>query len=312
MSIRTWGSCPTCAGLVPVAENWDQVNHPACKRDTRSQLAEDYRTAVERGFTAEADRLDAVLTALHRDDLNRSLRKTALWYAHRGWPVFPLRPGDKRPLTEHGFQDASTNPQVVDTWWTTHPEANIGIATGVMFDVIDVDWLNKNGQATGAAESWPGLRDSGVLPDLHGVALTARGGLHLFIKPQGWANAWLALPGIDVRGIGGYIVAPPSRQPNGRHWAWVVRPSPRITGLPDFPNGPPPDRPTPPEPEQGELFDVGGDQPPAAAPATRAARNGGPAGSGIRGRWLASGMSIDQPWAPVHPWQTWGVRRAAA
>ena len=316
MTTRTRGSCPTCAGLVLDVEDWNQVNHPACKRDTRSALADEFVAAVERGDVAAADRIEATLASHDRDDRLRSLRKRALWYAHRGWPVFPLRPGDKRPLTHHGFRDASTDPQVVHAWWTATPEANIGIATGFAFDVFDIDWLDKHGRPTQAVELWPVLRDSGELPDIHGVALTARSGLHLFLEPSGTGNLaghhrGSAFSGLDYRGRGGYIVAPPSRYPDGRGWSWVVPPSPRITNQADYPNGEPVPAPEPGS-AQAELFAVAAPPPALRRPPRTIARAADPLferprGSGIRDRWLVGGMDIDRRWEPVRDWQTWGT-----
>jgi hypothetical protein len=52
-----------------------------------------------------------------------SILTAALSYAKRGWYVFPCRPEDKRPLTEHGFKDATLDPAQIREWWTRHPEA---------------------------------------------------------------------------------------------------------------------------------------------------------------------------------------------
>jgi hypothetical protein len=298
MSTRTWSTCATCDGLVVITDGWDQVNHPACKRDTRSALAADYRTAVGRGDDAEADRLEATLDSHDRDDRNRSLGKTALWYARRGWPCFPLRPGDKRPLTEHGVKDATTDLDVIREWWRHTPAANIGVATGVAFDVIDVDWQDKSGNPSGAIHTWPALRDSAALPDIHGVAITPRSGLHILTVPdrEGHNTAGkvrdaeygtVTLPGIDYRGLGGYVVVAPSRYADGRAWSWVVRPSPRITHRPDWPNGAagadqPPVDDTPMR-----------DRPPVYDPDTGQQMN----------IWRVTGQCLDERWKATEWWQ---------
>ena len=69
------------------------------------------------------------------------LPDAAAAYARAGLSVFPCVPGEKRPLTEHGFTDASTDLNRVAAWWRRWPQANIGLATGrpCGFDVLDID-----------------------------------------------------------------------------------------------------------------------------------------------------------------------------
>src|SRR6266487_4217526 len=87
------------------------------------------------------------------------LMNAALDYAARGIPVLPVhyptsRParevgcscGDpdcgsigKHPITAHGLKDASTNREQVEWWWRRFPRANVGLATGHVFDVLDID-----------------------------------------------------------------------------------------------------------------------------------------------------------------------------
>ncbi|MBC8443579.1 MAG: bifunctional DNA primase/polymerase [Deltaproteobacteria bacterium] len=132
------------------------------------------------------------------------LHEAALRYAEEGYPVFPCVPGGKKPLTAHGFQDATTDPAQINAWWTAHPEANIGMPTAGLI-VIDID---------GADNPWPvdsnKRRDLGECP----VSFTPRGGQHsIFRLPEGksWRNtAGKLAPKVDTRADGGYIVLPPS------------------------------------------------------------------------------------------------------
>src|SRR5579875_617731 len=93
-----------------------------------------------------------------------SLPDAAAAYARAGLAVFPCAPGTKRPLTKHGFTDASADPARVAGWWRRSPQANIGLATGEPggFDVLDIDVhpagsgfpaLRRARQA-GLAEGW--------------------------------------------------------------------------------------------------------------------------------------------------------------
>lgn len=131
------------------------------------------------------------------------LLPSALWYAYHGLGVFPLQPGTKVPLRgSRGCKDASTNPAVVTAWWARSPSANIGLATGGLVDVIDIDG------PVGVA-SWANMDE---LPPTLGTVSTPRpGGSHLYVASRpGRGNRAAIAPGVDIRGLGGYVVAPPS------------------------------------------------------------------------------------------------------
>lgn len=128
------------------------------------------------------------------------LLEAALSYARRGWRVHPLKPRDKTPISKNGCKDATLDEAQIKKWWATFPNANIGLATGQDFFVIDID---PDGMA------WMEAND---LPQTH-EAITGRRGKHLLYrmpdKPIGNSVSQLS-KGVDVRGIGGYIVASPS------------------------------------------------------------------------------------------------------
>src|SRR5262245_26710615 len=70
-------------------------------------------------------------SAAHEVRYVGSILDTALHYALvLRVPVFPCNPDDKRPLTLHGFKDASRDEAQVRAWWTRFPDAMIGIPTG--------------------------------------------------------------------------------------------------------------------------------------------------------------------------------------
>ena len=170
--------------------------------------------AVQRGDDAAADELAKAINQVP----TVALGSAALWYASVGWPVLPLVPGQKRPLTSHGLKDATTDPNKIREWWTNTPEANIGIRTGVMFDAIDVDG------PTGI-QSLAELGDD-VIPPVHGKVNTPRG-IHLLVEKTGDGNRAGVRPGIDYRGRDGFVVAPPSRV-DFRSYSWIAKPSPVI------------------------------------------------------------------------------------
>lgn len=143
-----------------------------------------------------------------------SLRGAALWYANRGHLVFPLKPGAKTPATRNGFKDASTDPDKIKHWWGTCPTYNIGLVTGHLFDVIDID--GDQGFA-----SYEHMIAQGHMPAPIGIVETPRGA-HRYIRPTGDGCAAGILPGIDYRGHGGYVVAPPSINENGIEYRWAI------------------------------------------------------------------------------------------
>jgi hypothetical protein len=140
--------------------------------------------------------------------------EAALRYAEMGYRVFPCAPGDKNPLTERGFLDASTDPGQIEGWWSKNPSANIGIAAAGLV-VIDVD---------GEANAWPDdpqrALDLAVAP----LALTPHGGTHRFFRRapgRRWACTTGRLaPQVDTRTDGGYVVVPPSVV-HGKAYRWA-------------------------------------------------------------------------------------------
>jgi hypothetical protein len=118
-------------------------------------------------------------------------------------------------LVPHGVKDATCNRARILAWWTRHPQANIGLATGHAFDVLDVD--GPTGEAairTLAAEH--GLHSSGPL------VRTGGGGWHYYLAPTGLGNIQpQGLAQVDWRGRGGYVVAPPSRHASGQAYQWA-------------------------------------------------------------------------------------------
>ncbi len=136
----------------------------------------------------------------------------APWYAARGIPVFPCKPApDKSPLTRHGFKDATTDPDRIGAWWREHPDASIGVPTGVKFWVLDEDVDPEKG-IDGCLALEELEMEHGELPRTYTVR-TPRGGRHRYFQPaEGVTNKTGNLPaGLDVRGMGtGYVLVPPS------------------------------------------------------------------------------------------------------
>jgi hypothetical protein len=180
------------------------------------------------------------------------LRDAAVGYASRGIPVLALHypllqrnglqpvTGDQRSSAErvscscrdpgcgqvgkhplgslvpHGVKDATCNRARILAWWTRHPQANIGLATGHRFDVLDVDGpagahaMRELAATHGLASSGPLVRSGG-------------GGWHFYLAPTGLGNVHpVDLAHVDWRGRGGYVVAPPSRHASGHPYQWAA------------------------------------------------------------------------------------------
>ena len=147
----------------------------------------------------------------------------ALGYARKGWPVFPVNPGNKRPLTRFGLKDATTEAKQIRAWWERWPEAMIGLRTGPAADIFVLDVDTDPGKGIDGFASLALLeREYGALPrTLRSV--TPRGGSHYFFRWHvGIKNSAGKLGmGLDVRGDGGYVVLPPSRRVDGRSYEWT-------------------------------------------------------------------------------------------
>lgn len=136
-------------------------------------------------------------------------------------------------LVSRGLLDASKNPEKIELWFANNPH-NIGIATGAVSGIVALDIDPRHdGDET--------LRQ---LEDRHGALpftwrfLTGGGGEHILFRHPGTriANSASSLGrGIDVRGDGGYIVAPPSMHICGRNYAISVDHGPDEAPLADPP-----------------------------------------------------------------------------
>jgi hypothetical protein len=119
--------------------------------------------------------------------LPATLSGAAVAYATAGVAVFPCVPGGKRPLTEHGFHDASTDPDQVTLWWGRFPTANIGIPTGSVVDVLDID-------VHAAGTGFPILRTlqrEGMVGGWGQAVRSPSGGLHLYYPTDSaQASSW--------------------------------------------------------------------------------------------------------------------------
>ena len=139
------------------------------------------------------------------------LPHAAMLLAEGGVPVFPCAPGGKTPITRHGHLDATTDRRQVRAWWRLHPWANIGIPTGAASGLVVVD-VDVHGPVDGM-RSFVRAGDAGLVKGWGLLVSTPTGGQHAYFPaiPGLEQRSWQAgSAGIDFRGDGGYIIAPPS------------------------------------------------------------------------------------------------------
>jgi Bifunctional DNA primase/polymerase, N-terminal len=169
--------------------------------------------------------------------MNR-LQEAALGYAARGMPVYPVhwpRPAPSRlslacscsrgvacdrpakhPLVRHGVKQATTDPDQIGRWWHHWPQANVGLATGICFDALDIDGP-AGLAALGELQQAAAVRLPGPL------VATGGGGWHHWFRPTGLGNRPPhGLAHVDWRGRGGCVLAPPSRHITGGTYRWLV------------------------------------------------------------------------------------------
>jgi putative DNA primase/helicase len=165
------------------------------------------------------------------------LAETALDYVRHGWSVIPLQPHGKRPQfpllpiragpdgqpilrrpkrTWEPYQQRLPTEVEVVRWWQMCPDANIGIVTGAISGIIVLD-----------------IDGSEVEHPTTPISLTGNG-MHIFYRHPGERVHGFVRPGMDLKGDGGYVVAPPSIHPSGRRYEWQIDPFIEPVAPPDW------------------------------------------------------------------------------
>lgn len=156
-----------------------------------------------------------------------SLLNSALWYASQSMSIFPTG-RDKRPLIKwEKYQKERATPEQIKEWWTKFPDANIGIVTGAISGIVVVDIDTEEGHD----EIQKYIPESLETP----TANTPKGGQHLYFKlPKiELRNNCRTIPGTDFRGEGGYVLACPSVNGNGKGYEWTL--SPKLVSFAELP-----------------------------------------------------------------------------
>jgi ABC-type dipeptide/oligopeptide/nickel transport system ATPase component len=163
-------------------------------------------------------------------DKGTIFQEAAIRYARRGFRVLPLRERDKRPLIENWPNRATWDEAQVREWWAKWPNANIGIATGRYRDgyFVVLDYDPRNGG------DWSDQVLNGELPDTW-VAHTGSGGRHFYYRTREPLRGAKLEAGMELKGEGGYVVAPPSIHPDGDEYVWEEGAAPRDREMAEAP-----------------------------------------------------------------------------
>ena len=164
----------------------------------------------------------------------RSVAEAALYYLSLGWSVIPAHPRNKCPAIRwQEYQHRRPTVEEVRSWFRDRPHTNIGIVTGKVSGLVVLDVDLKHG----GEESLSNLTNvNRPLPQTVDVR-TGGGGRHIYFAHPGKIipNKVGLSKGIDLRGDGGYVIAPPSVHPSGNQYMWVATHEPQVTALASMP-----------------------------------------------------------------------------
>jgi hypothetical protein len=202
-----------------LAQRWNLTEEMARSRYTRE--------IAEFPESASTTRAESLMEKLWRNKL-----LMAGWsYAERGIPVFPLHSvhngacscgnpecahKGKHPRVAGGHKSATKDRNVITKWWTQWPDANVAVPTGAASGLLVVDIDPRNGGPGDRAEF---VEQFGAIPRT-AESKTGGGGRHLYFRDTGRKVPKQLAPGIDLKGEGGYVVAPPSIHASGNSYKW--------------------------------------------------------------------------------------------
>ena len=159
------------------------------------------------------------------------MHAAALQLAQKGLAIFPCQPRGKQPACDTGLHAATTDIERIDRWWHAVPNLNIGIATGAVSGIFVLDIDGEDGEGSLLKlES-----EHGALPPT--IEVVTGKGRHCYFRTgkRKISNSAGQLGiGLDIRGDGGYVIAPPSVHPSGRPYAWSVDTTRDFAAAPDW------------------------------------------------------------------------------
>ena len=158
------------------------------------------------------------------------MRDAALEYAQRGWWVFPAPPGQKKSYKSEEHSGAkwgkTTDPEEIRRDFRKWPDANVAIVTGAASGifVLEADTIDGHG-VDGLASIRALETEHGPLPETL-MAVSPSGSVHRYFKHPSaglkvWSRSGKIAPGVDVKGDGGMVIAPPSVKPGAGRYRWL-------------------------------------------------------------------------------------------
>ncbi len=148
-------------------------------------------------------------------------------YIRAGWPVLPIKRGEKRPLYGYSVYDGTTDEDTVCKWLEMEPNLNIGVPSGPPIGAFVVDVDKRHGGYESLAAM---VLENGALPRTV-CARTAGGGEHYLFKwpvelqeNLQWRLVGKLAKGIDILGAGRYFLVEPSASADGGRYRWNVAP----------------------------------------------------------------------------------------
>ena len=167
--------------------------------------------------------LSAEMSRVFESSLNAQI---ALKLVRLGFPVFPCNSGRsnpkkvKTPLVAHGFKSATSVLEQIYRWWHKWPDALVGIPTGEIsgISVLDGDVDKTTGENIGEQQ----IVSLGLVCPRAIIVRTPSGGVHYYFRHIEGVNSSTRkiASHIDVRGDGGYVIAPESVLPDGREYRY--------------------------------------------------------------------------------------------
>ena len=155
-------------------------------------------------------------------------------YIAHGWSIIPIRSGGKRPLVRwEESQYRRPHVEEVRAWFSARPEAGIAVVTAVSGLVV----LDTDPRHGGEVSLERLQRQHDRLPTTV-ECRSGGGGRHLYFAHLGAPirNKAGFAPGVDLRGDGGYVVAPPSLHASGLRYLWVGDRKPKMSDLAPLPD----------------------------------------------------------------------------